>query len=90
MNRFNRFIWCGIAAIAIGGFAVFNVSLNSQTGSSTIYMANVEALTGEGSYQYINLTLDCYKNAAGGAIKTGSHVACILGGIDICRATNCP
>ncbi|MDR0603698.1 MAG: hypothetical protein LBG80_05265 [Bacteroidales bacterium] len=27
MNRFNRFIWGGIVAVAIGGFAMFNVSL---------------------------------------------------------------
>jgi hypothetical protein len=45
MKKFNRIIWGGIAAVAIGGFATFNVGFNSLKGSSTIHMANVEALT---------------------------------------------
>jgi hypothetical protein len=32
MKRFRKFILGGIAAVAIGGFAMFNVSLNSQNG----------------------------------------------------------
>jgi hypothetical protein len=46
--KFKKFIWCGIAAVAIGGFVVFNVSLNSQSGLSTVVMTNVEALSNEG------------------------------------------
>jgi hypothetical protein len=46
MNK-RRFIWGGIAAVVVGGLAVFNVSLNSQNAVSTIYKANVEALASE-------------------------------------------
>jgi hypothetical protein len=48
MKKYQKFIWSGIAAIAIGGFAAFNASLNSQNGLSTIHKANVEALAVEG------------------------------------------
>jgi hypothetical protein len=44
MKKFRRFIWGGIAAVAIGGFAMFNVSLNSQSNSSSISLLNIEAL----------------------------------------------
>jgi hypothetical protein len=43
--KFKKFIWCGIAAIVIGGFAMFNASLNSQNESGAIYKANIEAMT---------------------------------------------
>jgi hypothetical protein len=83
MNKYRRFIWSGIAAIAIGGFAMFNASLNSQNGLSTIHKANMEALATESSNSatYVRMTLDCYKNVLAGAIKTGTHVSCISDGM---------
>jgi hypothetical protein len=47
--KFNKFIWCGIAAVVIGGFTAFNVSLNSQNNNdlSSISMLNAEALATE-------------------------------------------
>jgi hypothetical protein len=45
--KFKKFIWCGIAAVAIGGFATFNASLNSQSGLSTVVKTNLEALSYE-------------------------------------------
>jgi hypothetical protein len=48
MNKYKRFIWMGIVAIAVGGFAMFNVSLNLQNNDmSRILMINAEALTTE-------------------------------------------
>ncbi|MDR0603702.1 MAG: hypothetical protein LBG80_05285 [Bacteroidales bacterium] len=49
MNRFKKIIWSGIAAVAIGGFAMFNVSLNSQNKLPVIFKANLEALSIEGN-----------------------------------------
>jgi hypothetical protein len=49
MNRFKKIIWCGIAAVAIGGFATFHVSLNSHESLPTVMM-NVEALSNEGEF----------------------------------------
>jgi hypothetical protein len=44
MNK-RRFIWGGIAAVVVGGLAVFNVSLNSQgTNNEFLSLAKSEAL----------------------------------------------
>jgi hypothetical protein len=57
MKRYRRFIWGGIAAIAIGGFAMFNASLNLQNELGIIYKANIEALAiGE------NALVSCFPN----------------------------
>lgn len=45
MKKYKKIILCDIAAIAIGGFAGFNVSLNSQNGLSGLTLTNVEILS---------------------------------------------
>jgi hypothetical protein len=68
MKKFRKFIWGGIAAVAIGGFAMFNASLNSQNGLSAIHKANLEALADEGGTgcHYIN-GYTSFSTAGGGA-----------------------
>jgi hypothetical protein len=47
MNRCKKFIWIGIAAIAIGGFATFHVGLNSQGTESNVvlFLNGINALS---------------------------------------------
>jgi hypothetical protein len=91
MKEFRKFIWCGIAAVAIGGFAAFNVSLNSQSSLSTIYMANVEALAGSegGSGACKWKTIDCPGWGNGNyeaCLINGDGYSCICGNV----TRNCP
>jgi hypothetical protein len=65
MKRFRKFILGGIAAVVTGGFAVFNVSLNSQNGLSSIHKANLEALSIEIlSTRYNIITMTCMNNTS--------------------------
>jgi hypothetical protein len=74
MNKFKKFIWVGIAAVAIGGFAIFNVSLNSQNGLSTIHKANLEALSQEiATTRYNKITWPCFNNPK--KMSTTCHVS---------------
>jgi hypothetical protein len=63
MKEFRKFIWCGIAAVAIGGLAAFNVSLNSQNENvfSGVSLISVEALSGgeEGGTPACSCTKKC-------------------------------
>ena len=61
MNK-RRFIWGGIAAVVVGGFAVVNVSLNSQKGTDNVFLslAKSEALA----------TVECWTANNGGVLLT--------------------
>jgi hypothetical protein len=74
MNKYKKFIWGGIAVIAIGGFALFNANLNLQNDSGVIYKANIEALAIE------NEPASCFPNPSpcGGPDDKGR-----------CQSTNC-
>jgi hypothetical protein len=99
MNKFKKFIWGGIAAVAIGGFAIFNVSLNSQNGlsSSSVFLQNLEALSdgengGSQTYRWTQNEIKCDQGS--GKYKScnanGTGNICSPGGSTTCTCgLNC-